>query len=226
MEDIAFSKLDNPVWFSLSENHAPFAVDYGHLKCYHPDYCPFGGFDSETDISASLENYSALVDHFYIVGERPELPDSLRIKNELICCQMTIHQKLDIEGKDEIIKLGEEHHDAVYQLVNLVQPGYFKKKTFLLGQYFGIFQDSKLVAVTGERMKMDGFIEVSAVVTHPDHLGKGYAKQLVAHGVNNILQQGKTPFLHVVETNNKAIRLYEKLGFRLRRKIIFWEIVK
>ena len=107
----------------------------------------------------------------------------------------------------------------MFRLVKLVQPGYFKSKTSHLGSYYGIFKNDELVAVTGERMKMSSFTEVSAVVTHPDHTGKGYAKQLVAHTANKLFSANKIPFLHVAETNVGAIKLYEKLGFRTRRKI-------
>ena len=110
--------------------------------------------------------------------------------------------------------------------MNLVQPGYFKRKTALLGNYYGIFKNDVLVAVTGERMQMNDFVEVSAVVTHPNHTGKGYAKQLVVYTVNEIFKQNKTPYLHVIEDNKGAIQLYEKLGFSTRRKISFWNITK
>lgn len=73
---------------------------------------------------------------------------------------------------------------------------------------------------------MDDFIEVSAVITHPLHTGKGYAKQLVAHTANAILKQSKTPFLHVATANNSAIKLYEKLGFSTRTTISIWQIAE
>ncbi len=100
-----------------------------------------------------------------------------------------------------------------------------RKKTALLGNYYGIFKDQQLIAVTGERMQMDDMIEVSAVVTHPDHTGKGYASQLIAHAVNQIFDRGKLPFLHVASTNTGAIKLYEKLGFNTRKKISFWNLI-
>lgn len=108
----------------------------------------------------------------------------------------------------------------------MVQPGYFKKRTYLLGDYYGIFKNSELVAVTGERMEMNKYVEVSAVVTHPNYTGKGYAKQLVAHTVNNIFDKKKVPYLHVAETNTRAIKIYNNLGFQTRRKISFWNIIK
>ena len=217
-------KLDNPVWFSLSETHQSFAVDYGSVKFYHPEYCPFGGFEKCDAIS--IDEYSEMVDSFFIVGEKPELSNLLKLNKELVCLQMIVCNPIDIAINDPIVKLTDEHIDALYELVNLVQPGYFKKKTALLGNYYGIFKNEELVSVTGERIQMNDFIEVSAVVTHPNHTGKGYAKQLVTHTVNEIFKQNKIPYLHVIEVNKGAIQLYEKLGFTIRRKISFWNITK
>ena len=217
-------KLDNPVWFSLSETHQSFAVDYGSVKFYHPDYCPFGGFEKSDAIS--IDEYSMMVDNFFIVGEKPELSNQLQSNKELVCLQMIVYNPIDIAINDPIVKLSDEHIDALYELVNLVQPGYFKKKTALLGNYYGIFKNEEIVSVTGERMRMNDFIEVSAVVTHPNHTGKGYAKQLVIHAVNEIFKQNKIPYLHVIKDNRGAIQLYEKLGFSTRREISFWNITK
>ncbi len=81
------------------------------------------------------------------------------------------------------------------------------------------------MAVAGERMKMNSYTEVSAVVTHPEHTGKGYAKQLIAFTTNRIFRENKTPYLHVADTNTSAVTLYEKLGFITRRKISFWNLI-
>ena len=219
-------KLDNPVWFSLSETNQSFGIDYGSIKFYHPDYCPFGGFEKDDSISKPIDEYSVMVDSFFVVGEKPLLSKELKLNKELVCLQMIVYNPIDIAINDPIIKLTDEHIDALYELVNLVQPGYFKRKTALLGNYYGIFNDDELIAVTGERMQMNDFIEVSAVVTHPNHTGKGYAKQLVVHTVNEIFKQNKTPYLHVIKDNTGAIQLYKKLGFEIRRKISFWNIKK
>ena len=226
MKDTEDNKLDNPVWHSLSETHNQIAVDYDNIKFYHPDYCPFGGFAPDENVLDPINNYSSLADDFFIVGEEPKLPNNLVVKKDLVCLQMIIPERIAIKEQDVIIKLTDQHSNDLFHLVNLVQPGYFKKNTFLLGEYFGIFKEDKLVAVTGERMKMNAITEVSAVVTHPAHTGKGYAKQLVARTVNNILQQKRIACLHVTESNIGAIKLYDQLGFKLRRKISFWQVAR
>lgn len=220
------NKLDNPVWNSLSENHSAFSIDYGGTQFYNPDYCPFGGFVNSENIVDAINQYSALAESFFIVGEKPEIPNSLKIAKELVCLQMVISNKIEQAITVEIVELTEKHNEELCDLVNLVQPGYFKNKTSSLGHYFGIYKDNQLVAVTGERMKMNDLTEVSAIVTHPDHTGKGYAKQLITHVVNRIFEENKIPYLHVVESNLGAIALYEKLGFVTRRKISFWNISK
>ncbi|URC14877.1 GNAT family N-acetyltransferase [Flavobacterium sp. B183] len=219
-------KLDNPVWYALSENHSAFALDYDGTKFYNPDYCPFGSFILSESTLKAIKQYELLTDSFFVVGEKPEIDDSLTIIKELICLQMVIQDKIQLPTGTEILKLTENHNDELLQLVNLVQPGYFKPQTPLLGNYYGIFKEAQLIAVAGERMKMNDFTEVSAIITHPDHTGKGYAKQLISHVVNSILDESKTPFLHVVENNIGAISLYEKLGFVTRRKISFWNVSK
>jgi len=224
--NIEENKLDNPVWNSLSETHAGFSIDYNGIKFYNPEYCSFGGFISPKNSSIATNQYSTLTESFFIVGEKPEIDNSLHIVKELVCLQMIIYNKIELFITDEIIKLTEKHNDELVHLVNLVQPGYFKNKTVSLGNYYGIFKENQLVAITGERMKMNNFTEVSAIITHPAHTGKGYAKQLIAHGVNTIFSENKIPYLHVVESNTGAIALYEKLGFVTRRKMSFWNIAK
>ena len=218
-------KLDNPVWYSLSEAHRHLAVDFGTIKFYHPDYCPFGGFTDPHQASSGISQYSSMEEKFFVVGEKPDVPDDIVVARELVCLQMVIKRTPELIRQSEVIQLCDSHQTHLYDLLNLVQPGYFKPKTALMGDYFGIFDGEKLVAVSGERMQMRYYTEVSAVVTHPSYTGKGYASQLVAHGVHHILSQGKIPYLHVVESNTSAIRLYEKLGFEARRKISFWNLV-
>ena len=222
-----YPKLDNPVWYSLSETHRQFSVDdNNNIKFYHPDYCPFGGFKMPENISKPIDEYSTRVDNFFVVGDKPQLSNHLELKKELICLQMIISDKIETVVKEDVTALTNEHKDALFQLINLVQPGYFRKQTSLLGNYFGIIKNGQLISVAGERMKMNDCVEISAIVTHPDHTGRGYAKQLTAHAVNSIFNQGKTPYLHVLESNSGAIKLYEKLGFTIRRKMSFWNITK
>lgn len=219
-------KLDNPVWNSLNEIHQDFAVDYEGVNFYKPDYCPFGGFINTEKTEIAIDEYAKLANNFYVVGDKPNFNNKVQLNKELVCNQMLIDKPINIEITEYIIELQTTNHKAdLFALVNLVQPGYFKDNTADLGNYYGIYKENKLVAVTGERMKMNDYTELSAVVTHPEHTGKGYAKQLLAYASSKIFNENKTPFLHVADTNIGAIKLYEKLGFKTRKKISFWNFI-
>jgi len=238
-------KLDNPAWHSLNETHRSFSIGNDEIKFYQPSICRFGGINpNQADLISFLTTHNEL-NSFFVIGEKP-LPRSQRtlrrsplrpwespfgqassefiIEKELVCIQMICSAPIEIKYTENIVHLNKTYEKELFNLVNLVQPGYFEEGTSLMGDYFGIFKEDKLVAVTGERMKMFDFTEISAVVSHPGFTGKGFAKQLVANTANKNFEKGFIPYLHVAETNTNAIKLYEKLGFITRRKISFWKM--
>ncbi|WP_370899094.1 GNAT family N-acetyltransferase [Chryseobacterium gossypii] len=218
-----YHKLDNPVYHSLNEYHEKFCLNIGSTKFYNPEVATFGGAET---ISAEkdLEGYLHICHDFLIFGARPDLGNLTVELSKLVCDQYVLENSPEVDITEEIIPLGENHHEELLAFVKKFYPHYFKARTPELGRYFGIFKDNKLVAVTGERMQMNDMTEVSAVITDTDHLGKGYAKQLVAFVSGKIFETGKTPFLHVAENNTGAKRLYEKLGFGHRGKISLWGV--
>ena len=219
--------LDFPVWYSLEEAHQPFSLSYEGAKFYDPSYCPFGSFKSDEKSEFVTREYSAICPDFYVVGDQPRCSDGLRIKENNVCNQMIIKHSPTIKVNERIVELSHtDQKQELIDLVNLVQPGFIKEKTPSLGTYFGVYKNNSLVAAAGERMKMNHFTEISAVVTHPQYVRKGYAKQLLKHLVDTILIQKKIPYLHVSQTNINAIKLYHSLGFSVRRNISFWHIIK
>lgn len=220
-------KLKNPAWYALNESQKDLAIDYDGVQFYHPDYCPFGGFIDLKKSQNAIDQYAEICNDFFVIGEKPEFSSQLTLKNELICIQMVLESPISIDTHYPIIELkNDQQKEDLFELVNLVQPGYFKIKTSELGDYYGIYQDNQLIAASGERMKMNGLTEVSAIVTHPEHTRKGYAKQLTTHTTHKIFERNEIPFLHVTEDNFGAIQLYEKLGFKTVGKISFWHFVK
>lgn len=225
MKSEILSKLDNPIVSALNETHIEHSIDFYGTVFYKSEYCPFGGFTDIKSTKTGIDSYAKLVEKFFIVGDRPEFGSNILLLKELVCNQMLLEAPIDIDITEDIIELTTDTQRLeLFDLVNKVQPGYFMTSTSYLGSYYGIYKDGQLVAVAGERMKMNGFTEVSAVVTHPAYAGRGYAKQLMAKVCAKIFSEGKLPFLHVAETNTGAIALYEKLGFFTRRRMSFWNL--
>ena len=218
-------KLDNPVVHSLHEVHSNKAISYRGVIFYAPVYCAFGGSVNPFLMAEGLSAYAQNVSDFFVVGDSPRFEQDLQIEKELICAQMILAQPIPLKLTETILPLQSTlQKQALFELVNLVQPGYFKEKTVDMGRYFGIYRTGQLVAVAGERMKMNNYTEISAIVTHPDYTRKGFAQQLIKHLTDLVFEEGKIPYLHVVATNQTAIQLYKKLGFTHRREISFWKL--
>lgn len=128
---------------------------------------------------------------------------------------------LDAAPDAEAVRLGPADVPDMLDLVERTQPGPFEPRTVELGTYLGIRRDGALVAMAGERLHPPGWTEISAVCTDPGHRGEGLATRLILAVAHGIRERGETPFLHTAASNTGAIRLYESLGFRLRRRVRF-----
>lgn len=221
MEQKQLSLLDNPVWNALSTIHASFDQGNELAKRYPVDVAPFGATrDQSSESYVSLARLlgptgtAALV----FVGV-PNLPVGWTIVRGGQAAQMVWNSAELPPMKDSIQELKLSEVDEMLALVELTKPGPFNKRTPLLGSYFGIYDAGRLVAMAGERLRLPGFTEISAVCTHPDSRGRGYASSLVSTLIHEIIERDETPFLHVRTENVEAIRVYEKLGFKTRRII-------
>jgi predicted GNAT family acetyltransferase len=118
-------------------------------------------------------------------------------------------------------ELGAADVDDMRDLVSRTEPGPFRSHTWEMGRYLGIRVDGRLVAMAGERLHLEGWTEISAVCTDPDHRGRGLAARLVRAVGDGIRQRGEGVLLHVLADNRGAVRLYERLGFVVRRPMRF-----
>jgi GNAT superfamily N-acetyltransferase len=217
-------KLKNPVWYSLNETHNRFLLEFDGVQFYQPDVCVFGAFFDASKTAKALNEYSKIADRFFLVAEN-QTPiidtNNVILEKKIDGCQMVLENLIDLEITESIVLLTDAYIDEIYDLIWLVMPGFYKRRGFEMGKYFGIFKDSKLVSITGQRMQTDDFIEVSGVVTHPNYTKRGYAKQLVAYTTKDILKEKKLPILHT-NKGNTAIPIYEKIGYKLTRDMNWW----
>lgn len=217
-------QLKNPVWHSLLETHKKFAVTFDGVQFYDPAVCTFGAFFEEAKTVAASRAYIRTTNDFFFVTENktPQIDETkITLDRKIDGCQMVLRALSDVQITEDIVLLDESYIDEIYDLVWLVMPGFYQKRSFEMGNYYGIFRKGKLVAIAGQRMQTNLFIEVSAVVTHPDHRGQGLASQLIAYNVKEILKVNKTPILHT-NKGNLAIPLYERLGFEVSRDMNWW----
>ncbi|MEM8570327.1 MAG: GNAT family N-acetyltransferase [Pseudomonadota bacterium] len=214
--------LDNPVWSALSTRHRRFALVDGRARRMIPEIGPFAALPHddarEPDALARLVAASGSGITLMKVG-KIEIPDALPIEATGTGVQMIARSPMKAHGPSGIEPLGLVDMKDMLALTDLTKPGPFKAGTHKLGQYWGVRVDGRLVAMAGERLKQPGFTEVSAVCVHPDHRGKGLGARLTTHVAAAIQARGECAYLHAVAENVGAIRLYEKLGFRVRCEV-------
>lgn len=217
--------LDNPIWQSLTSRHRTLALRQGDVARYPAKVAPFLGVTTDgIDAVAALESLVPPGDTALLLGSVPSAPQGWELKQLAQLAQMVCPAPMEEVGGPEIIELTESHRTDVLALTALVYPHYFRPRTTDLGRYFGIYLDGRLAAMIGERMAMQGYTEISAVCTHPEATGHGYARRLLAWLSNDNLDRERIPFLHVSQQNQRAMQLYERNGYHVRREIAFWSL--
>ncbi len=214
--------LDNPAQSSLLGPHAHFAERHGQALRYPTDVSPFVALADDADETAwhdvaVLFGPGAVVP---VAGITAPPPADWEVVLDLPGVQM-IDASVASAPDPEAVRLGPADVPEMLDLVARTQPGPFLPRTIELGTYLGIRRGGTLVAMAGERLHPPGWTEISAVCTDPAFRGQGLASRLVLAIAAGIRARDETPFLHTAAHNTNAIRLYESLGFALRRTLTF-----
>ncbi|WP_042372097.1 GNAT family N-acetyltransferase [Streptacidiphilus neutrinimicus] len=217
--------LDNPIWAALTGPHARFADRVGRAARYPVDVAPFTAFADPADPRAWAD-LATLVGPGRVTavsGAIAAPPEGWQIVRSVRGVQL-VDTALRPEPAPEAVRLGPDDVPEMLDLVARTEPGPFLPRTVELGVYLGIREGGRLVAMAGERLHPPGWTEISAVCTDPGHRGRGLATRLVRALAAGIRERGETPFLHAAAENTSAVRLYESIGFTLRRTTAFLQV--
>ena len=221
--------LDNPAWNAMISHNRELALGDEETRYFPEELSPFAGLKTVT--AESLNKLHAMLPAgrvaALVIAEELSIPADWKILYEVSLFQMSCENFIPgAATAHEILPLGKEHVPEMIALTRLTNPGPFAERTIDFGHYTGIFSSGKLAAMAGQRLHAFDYAEISAVCTHPEHLGKGYGSALVSSQAERIIQGGKIPFLHVKKDNTAAIKLYERLGFEIRKEVNFYVIQK
>jgi ribosomal protein S18 acetylase RimI-like enzyme len=210
--------LDNPAYAALCGPHMRFAEIRGRVRRYPVDVAPFIGLPSQPSAQDWRDAAALIAPGAYaaVPYGNNELPEILKVLDTFDLVQM-IGERVTGGECAEAVALGSADVPEMLDLVARTEPGPFLARTVEMGDYLGIRSGGELVAMAGERFHLDGWTEISAVCTHPDHRGRGLASLLMGVLVAGIQERSEGVFLHALATNVGAIRLYEQLGFRVRQ---------
>jgi ribosomal protein S18 acetylase RimI-like enzyme len=219
--------LDNPFWSALSTHHARLATIEGAAGRYLAEVAPFAGVSESTAPAlAQLERLVKPGESVYLLGVLPELGTTWTVQARASLPQMVCASPIPVHPGPDWVELTDEHRGDMLALTALVFPGFFRPRTSEMGRYIGIYDGDRLAAMAGERLRMNGYQEISAVCTHPEYVGRGYAHRLVAIVSNAAFARGFTPFLHVYRENVRAMSVYERLGFAVRKELPFCHVTR
>ncbi len=215
--------LDNPILNALLTDHSSLALGEGPARRYPAAIGPLAGAPDQSpssyDALRQLAGPGGLIGLF--LHDPPALAAGWSlfrggILTQMICREPNLDAAGALQQDVNLRRLGNADVPAMMELARLTEPGPFRERTSELGNFYGIFAADRLLAMAGQRMRVPGFVEVSAVCTHPDARGRGYAGLVMREVMRDIVDEDCTPFLHAFD-DNPAVRLYQRLGFTHRR---------
>ncbi|UOR06529.1 GNAT family N-acetyltransferase [Hymenobacter aerilatus] len=221
--------LDNPIWNALCTGTAHLAMGNEQARYVQKEAGAFAGLrEYSASAFADLHNLTptGTATVLFTAGEVAIPADwKLLVQKDLL--QLVYeHPTPPAFDSTGIVPLQPPHILAMLALTAHTNPGPFLQRTIEFGEYHGIFEGDELVAMAGERLQPLPYTELSAVCTHPAHLGKGYAARLLQHQMHRIMAAGRVPFLHVLPENTRARAVYERLGFQTRRQLQIYVLEK
>ncbi|MFG2633292.1 GNAT family N-acetyltransferase [Streptomyces sp. NPDC048362] len=210
--------LDNAVWAALAGPHAHLAERHGRAARYRPDTYDCAALADPADPAAWSDLHTLVGPGSTVrIKSVEQVPDGWEIVGTGAGVQL-VDTGLRAEADPQAVRLGLADVPEILDLVGRTRPGPFLRRTAEMGTYLGIRHGGRLVALAGERLRLPGWTEISAVCTDPGHRGRGLATRLVRAVAAGIRDRGETPFLHAAADNTRAVRLYESIGFAPRRR--------
>jgi ribosomal protein S18 acetylase RimI-like enzyme len=227
MTELPEALFANPVWHSLHGPHRHLAIVAGDACRYPADVSPFAAI--KTPELRALSDLRLLLepgDFVWIVDYGRTAP-GLNVVESLDCVQMVWPEHLQPPARSGAVRsLSPANSQEMVCLTDAAFPGFFRPRTYRMGSYCGIRVTDQLVAMGGERLRLEGYPELSGICTHPAHRGKGFASDVIAHIVRCHRRDGLRSWLHVGALNAHAIDLYTFLGFERVRSLRLHRIVR
>jgi ribosomal protein S18 acetylase RimI-like enzyme len=230
--------LDNPIWTALTTKQAILAHSSALARRFPPEMALLGAlaaitpmaFDSLTQIiqrdpvtlyfpappklPSGWDVVRAVELHQMV--QETEAPPPSAPNRETLNLEMLNQETLN-QAAPEVIELAPADVPEMSAVYAATRPSRMLcPRIQKLGQFLGIREEGKLVAMAGLRLHFAGYREITTVATLPGHEGRGYATALMRALVERIRVRGERPFLTVRTDNTRAIEIYRRLGFKER----------
>ena len=206
---LLYRRLDPPVLLTMGEAQGIAAI-FDEVALPQHVYMVAQG--------AHLQVFEA---HYDFSGDRirPMLRMDLAPKAFQAACKLPVSASLRRLSSTDVPAI-----EALYAAGGSFAPDAFSPPQVAEGVFFGLESQSlakiecdTLIAVAGTHLVAPtmGVAAVGNVYTHPAHRGKGYGQLVTSAVTEELLNRDLLVVLNVDEGNTAAVRLYEKLGYRV-----------
>lgn len=116
-------------------------------------------------------------------------------------------------------------HRAMQQYFGSIDPTTHERTLIFLAELDHIvIAKAELMIPSGDSNPAVGYIK--RVIVHPEQRGKSIAQKMMEHVITYAQQELKLHSidLHVWDQNHSAIHLYEKLGFELKHRELYYQL--
>lgn len=224
--------LDTPIWTALTTKQAQLAHTSALARRFQPEMTLLGALAANT--AMAFDSLAQLIQrdsvNLYFISP-PQIPTGWEIVRAVELRQMV--QETETPPPDpqrsatpEIIELTPADVPEMSVVYTATRPGRMLcPRIQKLGQFLGVREEGKLVAMGGLRLHIAGYREITTVATLPGHEGRGYATAVVRALVERIRLRGERPFLTVRTDNTRAIEIYRRLGFK-ERTVLYSQTIR
>jgi ribosomal protein S18 acetylase RimI-like enzyme len=206
--------LDSPIWTALTTKQAQHAQSSALARRFPPEMTLLGALAANTamafDSLAQLIQRDAVTLYF---TSAPQIPAGWEILRAVELHQMVQETETPPPNPQgsaapEVIELTPADIPEMSTVYVATRTGRtLCPRIQKLGQFLGVREEGKLVAMGGLRLHLPGYREITTVATLPDHEGRGYATAIVRALIERIRSRGDRPFLTVRTDNTRAIEI-------------------
>jgi GNAT superfamily N-acetyltransferase len=211
--------FDNIIWDCLSGSQRALSLGNDRIRRYAPGFPLIMAFcDLARPPLHEIAAHCPAGEHLYCCGWNGPMPAGWHLEVDAAVAVMSWQGGVPA-ADSRVVRLGAEHVPAMMELFAIAKPGPFAMRAMEIGEWYGVFEEGRLVALAGERMHAGEWREVSGVCTLPDRQGRGYARRVTERVIASQAARGLKTFLHVFPGNTRAIELYKRMGFVTEREM-------
>ena len=211
--------FDNVIWSALSGSQRAISLGNERIRRYAPGFPLIMAFaDLANPDFAAIAPHCPAGEKLYCCGWNGPMPAGWKLEVDAAVAVMSWRGGMP-EIDPRAVRLTEDDVPGLYHLFETCKPGPFATRLMEIGEWWGVFEDGRLVAMAGERMHAGNWREISGVATLPEAQGKGYARLLTERVIASQRSRGLETFLHVFPGNTRAVELYKRMGFVTEREM-------